>query len=158
MKIYKTQSMDYSSRRQRGQGRRARSASDGRSDGGAGSSGGSSGAGSLQDIYDATTLGRSSSAESLDSPPLSPLSLKQQNLRRATSIQEAMLRATSACESRLSALPRMDPTGYRNKGLVFRDGRAYRTFEYQFASKKQKISLGRRQPVSIAVAVLQTRR
>ena len=101
---------------------------------------------SLQDLVQLTNLSRSTSASVQDLH----YNLKQQNIRRTNSIQEAIRRATSNTELNISSGPGMDYfTSYRNRGLVWKDGRAYRTYEYQFLSKKQKISLGRRQPVSM---------
>ena len=103
---------------------------------------------SLQDLVRMTNLSRTPSSSLQDLH----LTLKQQKMRRTSSIQDAIHRATSNCELNISAGPGMDYyTGYRNRGLMYKDGKAYRTYEYHFLSKKQKISLGRRQPVSMLI-------
>ena len=101
---------------------------------------------SLQDLIHLTRLSRSTSASVQDLR----YTVKQQKIRRTNSIQEAIRRATSHTELNISSGPGMDYyTPYRNRGLTWKDGKAYRTYEYQFLSKKQKISLGRRLPVSM---------
>ena len=106
---------------------------------------------SLQDLVQLSSLTRSTS-QSVQDLRHHALTVKQQKIRRTCSIQAAIRRATSQTELHLSTGPGMDYcTPYRNRGLVFRGGKAYRTYEYQFLSKKQKISLGRRQPVSTAI-------
>ena len=101
---------------------------------------------SLQDLVHLTRLSRSTSASVQDLR----YTVKQQKIRRTNSIQEAIRRATSHTELNISSGPGMDYyTPYRNRGLTWKGGKAYRTYEYQFLSKKQKISLGRRLPVSM---------
>ena len=102
---------------------------------------------SLQDLVHLSRLSRSTTSASVQDLRYS---VKQQKIRRTNSIQEAIRRATSHTELNISSGPGMDYyTPYRNRGLTWKDGRAYRTYEYQFLSKKQKISLGRRLPVSM---------
>ena len=103
----------------------------------------------MQDLYQLSNLSRTPNGSS-SSLQDAQLTLKQKKIRQTSSIQEAIHKANSQSDLRIFSGPGMDYyTQYRNAGMVFKDGRAYRTYEYQFLSKKQKISLGRRQPVSI---------
>ncbi len=80
------------------------------------------------------------------------LSLKQKNIRKAASIISHLKEASSSSDVRMAALPKMNEyTEYLDRGMYFKGNRAYKMYEYNFLSKRQKVRIGRRQSVSIKI-------